>query len=149
MLVAVSQGLDIVVIAIFPCFRGFLDTWITTAQVVGSIDQMDVDDMTSNEKNAAVDSKNNVKDSEKGKGKRKLFVGSQALGFRRDHMEVSWCCSYLLVVFLKGQVELFRLCDKFMVFLSFSAFHQVLSPFKDGIVADWDIVDSIWDHAFR
>lgn len=26
---------------------------------------------------------------------------------------------------------------------------QVLSPFKDGIVADWDIVDSIWDHAFR
>eukprot|EP00258_Populus_trichocarpa_P022549 XP_024438568.1 actin-related protein 4 isoform X2 [Populus trichocarpa] len=80
--------------------------------VVGSIDQMDVDDMTSNEKNAAVDSKNNVKDSEKGKGKRKLFVGSQALGFRRDHMEV-------------------------------------LSPFKDGIVADWDIVDSIWDHAFR
>ncbi|KAG6752961.1 hypothetical protein POTOM_043002 [Populus tomentosa] len=90
----------------------FLDTWITTAQVVGSIDQMDVDDMTSNEKNAAVDSKNNVKDSEKGKGKRKLFVGSQALGFRRDHMEV-------------------------------------LSPFKDGIVADWDIVDSIWDHAFR
>ncbi|KAF9671430.1 hypothetical protein SADUNF_Sadunf12G0046800 [Salix dunnii] len=80
--------------------------------VVGSIDQMDVDDMTSNEKNIAVDSKNNVKDSEKGKGKRKLFVGSQALGFRRDHMEV-------------------------------------LSPFKDGIVADWDIVDSIWDHAFR
>ncbi|KAJ6359054.1 hypothetical protein OIU76_000712 [Salix suchowensis] len=73
---------------------------------------MDVDDMTSNEKNVAVDSKNNVKDSEKGKGKRKLFVGSQALGFRRDHMEV-------------------------------------LSPFKDGIVADWDIVDSIWDHAFR
>lgn len=26
---------------------------------------------------------------------------------------------------------------------------QVLSPLKDGIVADWDIVDSIWDHAFR
>ncbi|KAK2405918.1 actin-related protein [Trifolium repens] len=24
----------------------------------------------------------------------------------------------------------------------------VLSPLKDGIVADWDIVDSIWDHAF-
>ncbi|KAJ6749284.1 hypothetical protein OIU79_030225, partial [Salix purpurea] len=106
------SGLDIVVIAISPCFRGFLDTCITTAQVVGSIDQMDVDDMTSNEKNVAVDSKNNVKDSEKGKGKRKLFIGSQALGFRRDHMEV-------------------------------------LSPFKDGIVADWDIVDSIWDHAFR
>ncbi|CAK7349750.1 unnamed protein product [Dovyalis caffra] len=80
--------------------------------VVGSIDQMDVDDTTSNEKNAAVDSKNNGKDSEKGKGKRKLYVGSQSLGFRRDHMEV-------------------------------------LSPFKDGIVADWDMVDSIWDHAFR
>lgn len=25
----------------------------------------------------------------KSKGKRKLYVGSQALGFRRDHMEVS------------------------------------------------------------
>uniref|UniRef100_A0A6N2N2J3 Actin-related protein 4 n=1 Tax=Salix viminalis TaxID=40686 RepID=A0A6N2N2J3_SALVM len=117
--------------------------------VVGSIDQMDVDDMTSNEKNVAVDSKNNVKDSEKGKGKRKLFVGSQALGFRRDHMEVSWCSSYLLAVFLEGEVGLFRLCESFRVFLSFTAFHQVLSPLKDGIVADWDIVDSIWDHAFR
>ncbi|KAJ6970195.1 actin-related protein 4 isoform X3 [Populus alba x Populus x berolinensis] len=59
--------------------------------VVGSTDQMDVDDTTS---------------------KCKLYVGSQALGFRRDHMEV-------------------------------------LSPFKDGIVADWDMVDSIWNHAFR
>ncbi|KAF3448878.1 hypothetical protein FNV43_RR09594 [Rhamnella rubrinervis] len=26
---------------------------------------------------------------------------------------------------------------------------SVLSPLKDGIVADWDLVDSIWDHAFR
>ncbi|CAN1241760.1 Actin-related protein 4, partial [Linum perenne] len=59
--------------------------------VVGAIDQMEVDDNTSN---------------------RKLYVGSQSLGFRRDHMEV-------------------------------------LSPIKDGVVVDWDIVDSIWDHAFR
>lgn len=29
-------------------------------------------------------------DSEKAKGKRKLYVGSQALGYRRDHMEVSF-----------------------------------------------------------
>lgn len=49
---------------------------------------MDVDDIANNEKNLAADAKNNVKDSEKGKGKRKLYVGSQALGFRRDHMEV-------------------------------------------------------------
>ncbi|KAK6925230.1 Actin family [Dillenia turbinata] len=75
-----------------------------------------VDDTDNTEKNSASapDSKNVVKsfESEKTKGKRKLYVGSQALGFRRDHMEV-------------------------------------LSPIKDGVVADWDIVDSIWDHAFR
>lgn len=62
-------------------------------KVVGSIDQMEVDDTTSAEKNSgsAGESKSNTKtlDSDKGKGKRKLYVGSQALGFRRDNMEVS------------------------------------------------------------
>ncbi|GFS32400.1 actin-related protein 4 [Actinidia rufa] len=84
--------------------------------VVGSIDQMDVDDCDNLEKDSGpvLDSKNIVRpfDSEKSKGKRKLYVGSQALGYRRDHMEV-------------------------------------LSPIRDGVVADWDIVESIWDHAFR
>ncbi|KAG5054810.1 hypothetical protein JHK85_007320 [Glycine max] len=84
--------------------------------VVGAIDQMDVDEADNGENNSASapESNNNVRnaDSDKTKGKRKLYVGSQSLGYRRDHMEV-------------------------------------LSPFKDGIVADWDIVDSIWDHAFR
>lgn len=54
---------------------------------------MDVDDTTSTEKNSgsAGESKSNAKslDTDKGKGKRKLYVGSQALGFRRDNMEVS------------------------------------------------------------
>ncbi|MED6182546.1 Actin-like 6A [Stylosanthes scabra] len=78
--------------------------------VVGAIDQMDIDEADNSEKNSesAADAKNN----DKPKGKRKLYVGSQSLGYRRDHMEV-------------------------------------LSPLKDGIVADWDIVDNIWDHAFR
>ncbi|MED6143791.1 Actin-like 6A [Stylosanthes scabra] len=78
--------------------------------VVGAIDQMDIDEADNGEKNSesAADAKNN----DKPKGKRKLYVGSQSLGYRRDHMEV-------------------------------------LSPLKDGIVADWDIVDNIWDHAFR
>ncbi|XP_057969357.1 actin-related protein 4 [Malania oleifera] len=84
--------------------------------VLGSIDQMEVDDPANPENNSGPtpDSKNIVKtfDSDKAKGKRKLYVGSQALGFRRDHMEV-------------------------------------VSPIKDGVIADWDIVDSIWDHAFR
>ncbi|XP_030535458.1 actin-related protein 4 [Rhodamnia argentea] len=84
--------------------------------VVGSIDQMEVDDAANTDTNsgAATEAKSNVKtpDSDKNKGKRKLYVGSQALGYRRDHMEV-------------------------------------VSPFKDGIVADWDIVDNIWEHAFR
>ncbi|KAI4331513.1 hypothetical protein MLD38_029698 [Melastoma candidum] len=83
--------------------------------VVGSIDQMEVDGPASADANSGLagDAKNNGKapDSER-KGKRKLYVGTQALGYRRDHMEV-------------------------------------ISPFKDGIVADWDIVDNIWDHAFR
>lgn len=84
--------------------------------VVGSIDQMEVDEPNNPDQNSgsAPDSNSSAKtgDSEKGKGKRKLYVGSQAMGFRRDNMEV-------------------------------------LSPFKDGVVADWDIIDSIWDHAFR
>lgn len=64
-------------------------------KVVGSIDQMEVDDPANAEKNSgsAGESKNNSNnsktlDSDKAKGRRKLYVGSQALGFRRDHMEV-------------------------------------------------------------
>lgn len=52
---------------------------------------MDIDEPDNTEKNSApnVDSKNNVRnDSDKTKGKRKLYVGSQSLGYRRDHMEV-------------------------------------------------------------
>nr|XP_027186620.1 actin-related protein 4 isoform X3 [Cicer arietinum] len=82
--------------------------------VVGAIDQMDVDESDDAEKNSGSgESKNNNRnaDGDKAKGKRKLYVGSQSLGYRRDFMEV-------------------------------------LSPLKDGIVADWDIVDSIWEHAF-
>ncbi|XP_043713789.1 actin-related protein 4 isoform X1 [Telopea speciosissima] len=82
--------------------------------VVGSIDQMDVDDAVKSDSGSAPDSKTVARsfDSDKSKTKRKFYVGSQALGYRRDHMEV-------------------------------------LSPIKDGVVVNWDIVDSIWDHAFR
>ncbi|KAK4479277.1 hypothetical protein RD792_014788 [Penstemon davidsonii] len=73
--------------------------------VVGSIDQMEVDDPDNSDKNS-------VSADSKPKGKHKFYVGSQDLGFRRDHMEV-------------------------------------LSPIKDGIVVDWDMVESIWDHALR
>lgn len=50
---------------------------------MGSIDEMEIDDADNSEKNtgSAPDSKS--------RGKRKLYVGSQDLGFRRDHMEVS------------------------------------------------------------
>lgn len=61
---------------------------------MGSIDQMEVDDAANTDTNsgAAMEAKGNVKtpDSDKNKGKRKLYVGSQALGYRRDHMEVSY-----------------------------------------------------------
>ncbi|KAK3008826.1 hypothetical protein RJ639_014400, partial [Escallonia herrerae] len=74
--------------------------------VVGSLDQMEVDEPDEPEKNSGA-----VLDT-KSKGNRNLYVGSQALGFRRDYMEV-------------------------------------LSAMKDGLVVDWDIAESIWDHAFR
>ncbi|KAI8548174.1 hypothetical protein RHMOL_Rhmol07G0252100 [Rhododendron molle] len=84
--------------------------------VVGPIDQMELDDGNNVDKNSRSipDSKSVVRpfDAEKSKGKRKLYVGSQALGYCRDHMEV-------------------------------------LSPIKDGVVVDWDIVENIWDHALR
>ncbi|KAL0920786.1 hypothetical protein M5K25_009954 [Dendrobium thyrsiflorum] len=84
--------------------------------VVGSIEQQEVVNGTKFEKESESmsDLKGGLKglDSEKAKTKRKLYVGSQALGFRRDHMEV-------------------------------------ISPFQDGVVADWDIVDNIWAHAFK
>jgi len=60
---------------------------------VGAIDQMDVDEADNGENNSASapESNNNVRnaDSDKTKGKRKLYVGSQSLGYRRDHMEVT------------------------------------------------------------
>ncbi|KAK9130424.1 hypothetical protein Sjap_010911 [Stephania japonica] len=83
--------------------------------VVGAIDQSGVGDVKSEkESDSMLDPKSVIKtfDSEKSKVNRKLYVGSQALGYRRDHMEV-------------------------------------ISPIKDGVIADWDIVDSIWNHAFR
>ncbi|ESQ27779.1 hypothetical protein EUTSA_v10018569mg [Eutrema salsugineum] len=79
--------------------------------VVGTIDGMDIDDAANANSNTE-DANNNVVEPDKQKGKRKLFVGSQALNFRRDQMEI-------------------------------------LSPIKDGIVSDWDIVDNVWEHAFR
>ncbi|XP_015954344.1 actin-related protein 4 [Arachis duranensis] len=84
--------------------------------VVGAIDQMDINGHGDCEENlgAAAELPNNAKnlDSDKTKGKCKLYVGSQSLGYRRDYMEV-------------------------------------LSPLKNGVVADWNIVDNIWDHALR
>ncbi|KAL5563477.1 hypothetical protein UlMin_033224 [Ulmus minor] len=74
-----------------------------------SINQMEVDDIASAEKNygSSKEAQNNAKnlDSDKTKAKRKLYVGSQALGFSLDHMEV-------------------------------------LSPLKDGIIADWELVNN-------
>lgn len=54
-------------------------------KVVGAIDGtgMDIDDAANTE-----DAETNVVESDKEKGKRKLYVGSQALNFRRDQMEV-------------------------------------------------------------
>ena len=59
---------------------------------MGSIEQTGAVEDVKSEKDAEsnLDSKNGVKpsDSDKTKTKRKLYVGSQALGYRRDFMEV-------------------------------------------------------------
>ncbi|CAL9108137.1 unnamed protein product [Musa acuminata var. zebrina] len=77
--------------------------------VVGSIYQAGATDEVKHEKDS--DSMYDSENADKIKT-RKLYVGTQALGYRRDHMEV-------------------------------------ISPIKDGVVVDWDIVDNIWNHAFR
>lgn len=48
---------------------------------------MEVDDPANMDTNSG--SATDAKSADKNKGKRKLYVGSQALGYRRDHMEVS------------------------------------------------------------
>ncbi|KAH9312208.1 hypothetical protein KI387_027243, partial [Taxus chinensis] len=83
--------------------------------VVGSIEQTGIIDEVKVEGDleTALDGKPEVKmDTERPNSKPKFYVGSQALGYRRDFMEV-------------------------------------IPALKDSIVADWDVVDSIWDHAFR
>ena len=58
-------------------------------KVVGAVDgveAMDVDADSAKNNSNSEDSKTNESDKEK--GKRKLYVGSQALNYRRDHMEV-------------------------------------------------------------
>ncbi|KAJ8490886.1 hypothetical protein OPV22_012607 [Ensete ventricosum] len=77
--------------------------------VVGSIYQAGATDEVKHEKDS--DSMYDSENADKTKT-RKLYVGTQALGYRRGHMEV-------------------------------------ISPIKDGVVVDWDIVDNIWNHAFR
>lgn len=46
---------------------------------------MEVDEAANTENSGSVNDSKNI-----GKGKRKLYVGSQALGYRRDHMEVGY-----------------------------------------------------------
>lgn len=63
---------------------------VSSCQVVGSIDLSgSIEDVKSEKDAESSDSKNGMKsDSDKTKTKRKLYVGSQALGYRRDFMEV-------------------------------------------------------------
>ncbi|KAL5555519.1 hypothetical protein UlMin_037755 [Ulmus minor] len=80
-----------------PCKAGYTgeDTpkaVFPTISVVGAIDQMEVDDIASAKKNFGYggEGQNNAKipSSAKTEAKRKLYVGSQALGFRSDHMDL-------------------------------------------------------------
>lgn len=76
-------------------------------KVVGAIDGMDIDDDgDANTNSNTEDAKTNAVESDREKGKRKVFVGSQALNFRRDLMEVSllsWtkCLNFKLVIYFQ------------------------------------------------
>ena len=82
---------------------GPLDIWVTNLRffscvdkVVGAVDgveAMDVDVDSAKTNSNSEDSK-----SEKEKGKRKLYVGSQALNYRRDHMEVISFSPLLIII---------------------------------------------------
>lgn len=67
---------------------------IQFCKAVGCIDQMEVDSDAKPEKesDSSQDPKSSAKppDNDKSKAKRKLYVGTQALDYRRDHMEVSF-----------------------------------------------------------
>lgn len=71
---------------------------------------MELDDPDNSDKNSGSipNSKTNDRpfDIEKSKGKRKLYVGSQALGYRRDHMEVrsDYINRVLLVIFFNSLI---------------------------------------------
>jgi actin-like protein 6A len=80
--------------------------------VIGAVDGVEAMDVDVDSTKTNSNSEDSKTESEKEKSKRKLYVGSQAMSYRRDHMEV-------------------------------------LSPIKDGIVSDWDLVDNIWEHAFK
>lgn len=41
------------------------------------------------------------------------------------------------------------LCYVFINVKNFPVIHQVLPTIKDGVVTDWDMVESVWDHALR
>ncbi|AAF25998.1 F15H18.8 [Arabidopsis thaliana] len=92
-------------------------TWVRTlarlvTPVIGAVDGVEAMDVDVDSTKTNSNSEDSKTESEKEKSKRKLYVGSQAMSYRRDHMEV-------------------------------------LSPIKDGIVSDWDLVDNIWEHAFK
>lgn len=80
-------------------------------KVVGAIDGMDIDDVANTNSNTE-EAMINVVESDKEKGKRKLFVGSQALNFRRDQMEVSFFLSWTNVLSLKlvNKFQFFSIC---------------------------------------
>ena len=106
---------------------------------------------------------------------RQLYVGNHAMGFRRDGMEVrGWGGWMMPAGGLVGhaldlppgqqqQPEPARVCQGLACLLASQVAGelsccalappplpmQVVSPFLDGVLSDWEVVEGLWDHALK
>lgn len=89
------------------------------------------------------------------KSKRQLYVGSQNIAHRRDNMEVRPQCPGSIVV-LQRHVQKctpVHRCVSLTVGKRIAAqarrIVQVVSPLRDGLYNDFELIEAIWDHALR
>lgn len=100
--------------------------------------------------------------------KRTLYVGTHSLAHRRDGMEVGACCrakrmgshesagallalqpSCVPAASARSPLTCRFLRSSCCLPLAAAARAQIVSPFKDGILNDWEAVDGILEHALK
>ncbi len=71
----------------------------------------------------------------------RVYIGSSDLGYRREHMEVSNCMSHL--EFLQSMLNAIRAATNRPVIA------QVEGALHNGLYQDIDVVQELWEHAFK